>query len=138
MMMTAEVVEPVFAQCVASRSPCSVYLRNRTSEAAACCTADALSGWTTDHAVQAVDALRTAGAAVPGGGSIYWVNVNQTDARKPDNVTASGVVQQVVAHQYPAWYPNACDPKAIAGQETMFCSGGGPPVLDCLCTVTKQ
>ena len=95
--------------------------------------------------MQAVDTLRAAGAAVVGGGSIYWVNVNQTDARKPDNVTASGVVQQVISHQYPAWYPKTCDPKAIAGQETMFCSGatgvGAPPhnaVLECLCTVTKQ
>ena len=95
-------------------------------------------GWATGRPAQAVDALRTAGAAVPGGGRIYWVSVNQTDARKPDNVTASGVVRQVVSHQYPAWYPEACDPKSIAGQETMFCSAGGPPVLECLCTVTKQ
>jgi hypothetical protein len=136
--MIGEVEEPVFQQCAASRAPCPVRLPNGTSEAAACCTADALPGWTIGRPAQAVDALRAAGAAAAGSGSIYWVNVNQTDARKPDNVTASGVVQQNVRNQYPAWYPEACNPKAIGGQETMFCSGAGPPVLECRCTVTKQ
>lgn len=45
-------------------------------------------------------------------------------------MTASGMVQQSVSHQYPARYPEACDPKVIAGQESMFCNGVGAPVLE--------
>ena len=83
-----------------------------------------------------MDDLRLAGATVPGGGTLWWVNVNQTDcAGSPFTGCRTGtgakIRRKVVSRQYPAWYPAACPAAAIGGQETMFCSGTGPPVIEC-------
>jgi hypothetical protein len=135
MEASGEAVDKAFAVCDAATAPCTLWLPNGTSTSASCCAADARPFWTTGFPGKAADALHAAGAGVPGGGNLWWVNVNQTDAASSKAPT---ITRKVLASQYPAWYPASCDPVAIGHQESMFCSSGAPVVLECWATVSKS
>jgi hypothetical protein len=129
---SGEAAGRAFAACAAQATPCALRLPNGTHAAASCCAASAQPFWASGFSAAAVAALRGAGSAIPGGGSMWWVDVNQTDGSGPAHIS-----RKLITSQYPAWYPSACSPASIGQQETMFCSGAGPPVLQCHCTVSK-
>eukprot|EP01047_Picozoa_sp_COSAG01_P085320 COSAG01_NODE_18695_length_1059_cov_1.797917_1_plen_256_part_01 len=129
---SGEAAGRAFAACAAQATPCALRLPNGTHAAASCCAASARPFWASGFSAAAVAALRGAGSAIPGGGSMWWVDVNQTDGSGPAHIS-----RKLITSQYPAWYPSACSPASIGQQETMFCSGAGPPVLQCHCTVSK-
>lgn len=126
-----------FSHCDAGLSPCQVVLPNQTQVPALCCSADALVGWRSPGPAAALKALSEAGGELPGGGNIWWVNINQTDYTPTTAPGQPSVAQRSISHQYPNWYPSACtNTTAIGFQQSMMCHGSS--IIECRATVTAK
>ena len=127
--VSGEAEAAAFAKCKATLSPCVAILPNHTQVSASCCAADALAGWQTPGPAAAVLALLAAANSTSHHGRQWWVTINQTLSH------TSGIVQQVISHQYPSWYPSSCDnATALAAYQVMMCSGAGS-VIECEATM---
>jgi hypothetical protein len=125
-----EAEDEAFQRCRSSLAPCQVRLENTSQYNATCCEDDARDGWTKPRPAAAVAAVKEAGGKLQGGGAIWWVMVNQTD------FSAGKVERKTITHQYPNWFPSACnDAKAIGEFENMMCNGGS--AIECHCSASR-
>ena len=133
--------------CKRDAEKCSITLPNGTVvKDAQCCSIDGRSTWASGQPAKAVAAIEAAGAAVAGGGSIWWVSIDQVDETAPTIVprssssSSSGVSEINITAQFPNWYPSSCsNASAISLFSTMMCQGGGgvSSVIACRATALK-
>ena len=131
--VVAEAEAAAFSDCQNTFSPCTVDTHKEKNLSALCCTADSEKGWELPGPAAAVQAVSAAGKTVPGGGTVWWVNVNQT----LKSSSAPFVKQLAIQHQYVNWFPTACNnATAIGDYQQMMCHDDS--ILECHASVTPD
>lgn len=130
MEASGEAEAAAMQRCQKDFKPCTIALPNSTQVQGKCCADDAKMGWE-KFGAKALNDIVQAGNELEGGGTLWWVKINQTDA-----ATAGSVIQQTIAHQFPNWYPSSCnDTVALGEYENMICHGRS--VLVCHASVSR-
>ena len=124
--VVGEAEEAAFSACRNSFTPCTIDTHDAKNISALCCAADAEKGWTLPGPAAAVRAVVAAGKTVSGGGTVWWVNVNQT----LKTGAAPFVNRLAIRHQYVNWFPTACNNATAIGMfQNMMCHSES--ILEC-------
>ena len=117
-------------RCQKDVKSCMIALPNNTNVHGKCCVDDAKMGWE-KFGAKALNDIIQAGNKIDGGGTLWWVKINQTDAH------AGSVIQQTITHQFPNWYPSSCNDTAAIGEyENMMCHSDS--ILMCHASVSRN
>ena len=131
--VVGEAKAAAFSTCRDSYTPCTIDTHHAKNISALCCAADAEKGWSLPGPAAAVGAALAAGKTVSGGGTVWWVNVNQT----LKTGAAPFVNRLAIQHQYVNWFPTACNNATAIGMfQNMMCHGGS--ILECRLTHTLR